>query len=121
MAASPLPSARTEWRGPGMREFVALMAALMASNALAIDAMLPALAAIGEDLGVEAENRRQLVISFYMIGFGAAQLIYGPLADRLGRRMILIISLGFYTLFAIARGLAGGFGGRVGARGAPGG
>jgi DHA1 family bicyclomycin/chloramphenicol resistance-like MFS transporter len=93
-----------------MREFVALMAALMASNALAIDAMLPALAAIGEELGVEAENRRQLVISFYMIGFGAAQLIYGPLADRLGRRMILIISLGFYTLFAIACGLAGSFG-----------
>jgi DHA1 family bicyclomycin/chloramphenicol resistance-like MFS transporter len=93
-----------------MSEFVALMAALMASNALAIDAMLPALAAIGEDLGVEAENRRQLVISFYMIGFGAAQLIYGPLADRLGRRMILIISLGFYTLCAIACGLAGSFG-----------
>jgi DHA1 family bicyclomycin/chloramphenicol resistance-like MFS transporter len=93
-----------------MREFVALMAALMASNALAIDAMLPALAAIGEDLGVAAENRRQLVISFYMIGFGAAQLVYGPLADRLGRRMILIISLGFYTLFAIACGLAGSFG-----------
>jgi len=93
-----------------MREFVALMAALMASNALAIDAMLPALAAIGEDLGVGEENRRQLVISFYMIGFGAAQLVYGPLADRLGRRMILIISLGFYALFALACGLAGDFG-----------
>ncbi len=101
---------RHAWAGPGMREFVALMAALMASNALAIDAMLPALAAIGEDLGVGAENRRQLVISFYMIGFGAAQLVYGPLADRLGRRMILIISLGFYALFALACGLAGSFG-----------
>jgi DHA1 family bicyclomycin/chloramphenicol resistance-like MFS transporter len=99
-----------------MREFVALMAALMASNALAIDAMLPALAAIGEDLGVGEENRRQLVISFYMIGFGAAQLVYGPLADRLGRRMILIISLGFYALFAVACGLAGDFGWLLAAR-----
>jgi DHA1 family bicyclomycin/chloramphenicol resistance-like MFS transporter len=99
-----------------MREFVALMAALMASNALAIDAMLPALAAIGEDLGVGDENRRQLVISFYMIGFGAAQLIYGPLADRLGRRVILIVSLGFYALFALACGLAGSFGWLLAAR-----
>ena len=99
-----------------MREFVALMAALMASNALAIDAMLPALAAIGEDLGVGDENRRQLVISFYLIGFGAAQLVYGPLADRLGRRMILIISLGFYALFALACGLAGSFGWLLAAR-----
>jgi DHA1 family bicyclomycin/chloramphenicol resistance-like MFS transporter len=97
------------WTGPGMREFVALMAALMASNALAIDAMLPALPAIGESLDVKTENRRQLVISFYLFGFGAAQLFYGPLADRLGRRMILIISLGFYALFAIACGLAGSF------------
>lgn len=99
-----------------MREFVALMAALMASNALAIDAMLPALPAIGEALGVEMENRRQLVISFYLFGFGAAQLFYGPLADRLGRRMILIISLGFYALFALACGLAESFGWLLAAR-----
>jgi DHA1 family bicyclomycin/chloramphenicol resistance-like MFS transporter len=39
------------WTGPGTREFVALMAALMASNALAIDSMLPALPAIGEGIG----------------------------------------------------------------------
>jgi DHA1 family bicyclomycin/chloramphenicol resistance-like MFS transporter len=111
-ASTPLKQPGTErngWAGPGMREFVALMAALMASNALAIDAMLPALAAIGEELSVATDNRRQLVISFYMIGFGAAQLIYGPLADRLGRRVILIISLGFYALFALACGLAGSF------------
>ena len=44
---------------PGKTEFVVLMAALMASNALAIDAMLPALPAIGEALAVDEENRRQ--------------------------------------------------------------
>ena len=60
-------------RGPGRREFVLLIAALMASNALAIDAMLPALPAIGEALDVTEENRRQLVITFYMLGFGATQ------------------------------------------------
>ncbi len=94
---------------PGRTEFVVLMAALMASNALAIDAMLPALPAIGEALDVSQDNRRQLVISFYLLGFGAAQLLYGPLADRLGRRMIMIISLGFYAVFALACGLAVSF------------
>lgn len=108
MKGTDAPSA-PPLRQPGMREFVVLMAALMASNALAIDAMLPALPAIGEALGVAEENRRQLVISFYLLGFGAAQLLYGPLADRLGRRAIMIISLGLYALFALACGLAASF------------
>jgi MFS transporter, DHA1 family, multidrug resistance protein len=94
---------------PGMAEFVALMAALMAANALAIDAMLPALPAIGESLGVAEENRRQLVITAYLIGFGAAQLLYGPLSDRFGRRWLLAGSLGLYGLFGLAASFAGSF------------
>ena len=46
---------------PASASSCVLMAALMASNALAIDAMLPALPAIGEALGVAEDNRRQLV------------------------------------------------------------
>ena len=97
------------WAGPGLREFVAMMAALMAVNALAIDSMLPALPAIGDALGVGEDNRRQLVITFYLLGFGAAQLLYGPLSDRLGRKTILLVSLGFYGVLAIASGLATSF------------
>ena len=97
------------WKGPGMREFVAMMAALMASNAVSIDAMLPALPAIGETLGVADENRRQLVITFYLLGFGAAQLIYGPLADRFGRKPVLAASLACYAGFALLAGLAASF------------
>ncbi|HTU11036.1 MAG TPA: multidrug effflux MFS transporter [Allosphingosinicella sp.] len=97
-------------RAPGRREFVLLIAALMASNALGIDAMLPALPAIGETLGVAEENRRQLVITFYMLGFGVAQLFYGPLADRFGRRNLLIGCMLGYAGFALLSGLAGSFG-----------
>ena len=97
------------WDGPGVAEFVALMAALMASNALAIDAMLPALPAIGEALGVAQDNRRQLVITFYLLGFGAAQLVYGPLSDRFGRKRLLLGGLLLYAAFATAAGLAGSF------------
>lgn len=93
-------------RMPGRKEFVFLIAALMASNALAIDAMLPALAAIGEALGVEG-NRRQLVITVYLLGFGASQIFYGPLADRFGRKALLIGCMLSYTLFGTLAGLAG--------------
>ena len=96
-------------RMPGKREFVVLMAALMASNALAIDAMLPALPAIGEALDVAEDNRRQLVITFYLLGFGAAQLVYGPIADRFGRKPLLIGCMAFYAVFAALAGLAGSF------------
>src|SRR5688500_2948629 len=73
-------------RLPGARETVALLAGLMALNAFAIDAMIPALPAIGEELGVADENRRQLVVVAYFFGFGSTQLLWGPLADRFGRK-----------------------------------
>ncbi len=92
-----------------MREFVVLMAALMASNALAIDAMLPALPAIGEALGVVEANQRQLVITAYLIGFGVSQIAYGPLSDRFGRKGLLVGSLVFYGIFATLAGLAASF------------
>ena len=74
-------------------EFIGLVAALMALNALAIDVMLPALPYMGEALGVTNENERQLVVSAYMIGFGAAQLAFGPITDRFGRRAPLFFGI----------------------------
>lgn len=97
--ASPKPAL-------GFREFVALMAALMAMTALAIDAMLPALPAIGAELGVANPNDRQWVIAAFMFGFGAGQLIHGPLADRFGRRPVLLISLGLGVGFNLLAALA---------------
>jgi DHA1 family bicyclomycin/chloramphenicol resistance-like MFS transporter len=94
-------------RIPGKREFVILVAALMAANALAIDSMLPALPQIGEALGVATDNRRQLVITVYLLGFGGSQIFYGPLADRFGRKAMLIGCMLFYALFAALAGLAG--------------
>lgn len=101
--------ARAQPRMPGKAEFVALMAALMAANALAIDVMLPALPAIGEALAVIDDNRRQLVITAYLLGFGAAQIVYGPLADRFGRKPLLIGCMGGYALFGALAGFAGSF------------
>jgi MFS transporter, DHA1 family, multidrug resistance protein len=104
----------------GIREFIALMAALMACNALAIDAMLPALPAIGAELGVADDNQRQLVITTYLLGFGAGQILYGPLSDRFGRKGILIFCLGFYVACAVLAGIAQSFSLLLAARAAQG-
>jgi DHA1 family bicyclomycin/chloramphenicol resistance-like MFS transporter len=86
----------------GRAEFIAMMAFLMALNALAIDIMLPGLQEIGAALHVENENHRQYVISAYLIGFGVAQLFYGPIADRFGRRMPMIVGLAIYVVSSLA-------------------
>ena len=94
---------------PGRRETVFLLAGLMALNAFAIDAMIPALPAIGRDLGVADDNRRQLIVVAYMLGFGVGQLLWGPLADRFGRKPILAIGVALYSGFALLCGVASSF------------
>jgi len=84
----------------GRTEFIVLVAALIAINAFAIDIMLPGLQQIGASLGETDENRRQLVIPAYMMGFGIFQVLFGPLSDRFGRRNPLLVGLGIYVLAA---------------------
>jgi len=91
-------------------EFIALMAALMAMNSLAIDVMLPALQQIGASLGVADDNVRQLVITSYLIGFGVFQLAFGPVSDRFGRRGPLLVGTAIYLLSALAAVFAPTFG-----------
>ena len=93
----------------GFKELVALVAMLMALNALAIDSMLPALPAIGNALGVVEDNSRQWVVTAYLLGFGGAQLFYGPLADRFGRRPLLFVGVGLYVLFSFLAAMATSF------------
>jgi MFS transporter, DHA1 family, multidrug resistance protein len=83
-------------------EFIALIAALMALNALAVDVMLPALPYMGEALGIVSENERQYVVSSYMLGMGIAVLAFGPLSDRYGRRAPLLAGIAIYIMAAIA-------------------
>jgi len=88
---------------PGMLfvEFVIVVAALMALNALAMDIMLPALPEIGQAFNIVNENDRQQVLIAYMIGFGVAQLFFGPVSDAFGRRKVLLGGLFLYSLASI--------------------
>ena len=93
----------TEIPHPGLSfaAFVTLMAGFMALNGLAVDTMLPALPAIGDELGVVDPNARQWVITSYFLGFGIFQLFYGPLSDRYGRRPVLLFGVSVYAFFSI--------------------
>jgi predicted MFS family arabinose efflux permease len=67
----------------------------------------PILPAISNNIGVPVE-RAGLLIAAYMIPFGIFQIIFGPLADRYGKKQIITFSI---VLFTIATGLcAAGFG-----------
>ncbi|MBY9062534.1 multidrug effflux MFS transporter [Sphingomonas yunnanensis] len=98
------------------REFVAFIAALMGVNALGVDLMLPALADIGHDLAVSAANHRQWIVTVYMMGFGLGQLLYGPLADRYGRRPVLIVTLAGFVAASVFAASAATFPALLGAR-----
>ncbi|MBC7667796.1 MAG: multidrug effflux MFS transporter [Gemmatimonadaceae bacterium] len=93
----------------GFGQFVALIAAMMATNALAIDSMLPAMPQIGQALGVASANQRQWILTAYLLGFGAAQIVYGSLADRFGRKPVLLVGLAIYVVFAAACAFATSF------------
>lgn len=93
----------------GEREFIALMAMMMALQALGIDAMLPALDRIAHDLAVADPNQRQLVVGVFLFAAGFGSLVPGVLADRYGRRPILLICFASYIVFALACALVTSF------------
>ncbi len=90
-------------------EFVALAAALMATQAIAIDAMLPAFPVIVRVLGVADHNHGQWIVTAYMTGLGASQLLWGMISDRFGRRPVLLGGLALYVVAALLCGLTDSF------------
>lgn len=80
----------------GPKEFIALMALLMSVVAISIDAMLPALGIIGQDLGATNPNQPQYILTFIFAGLTIGQLVCGPLSDAIGRKRLLYATIGFY-------------------------
>jgi DHA1 family bicyclomycin/chloramphenicol resistance-like MFS transporter len=99
----------SETRSIGFREFVVMVAALMATQALAVDTMLPALPTIGAALHLINENHSQWIVTAYLVGVGCGQLFWGQFSDRYGRRPVLLIGLAVYTVAAVLTGLSTSF------------
>ncbi|MEH2509621.1 DHA1 family bicyclomycin/chloramphenicol resistance-like MFS transporter [Nitrobacteraceae bacterium AZCC 1564] len=88
-------------RPMGFPEFVAIVAAIMALNPLAMDMMLPALPDVGATFHISNANSLQTILSVFLTGFGAGQFIMGPLSDRFGRRPILLFGMLVYGAASI--------------------
>ncbi|MBL8833706.1 MAG: multidrug effflux MFS transporter [Rhodospirillales bacterium] len=88
-------------RPAGGRLLLALIIALVAVGPLSTDLYLPSLPAIGRDLGADVAGT-QLTLSMYMVAFALAQLVYGPLSDRFGRRPVVIGGIAIYVAATVA-------------------
>ncbi|MDH3500179.1 MAG: MFS transporter [Acidimicrobiia bacterium] len=89
------------------REFVAFLATMSVTIAMAIDVMLPALGEMKASFGLPPDsNSIALTVTLYFVGMSAAQLFYGPLADHYGRRLVLYLGLAIYLVGAAGSALA---------------
>lgn len=85
----------------GFIEFITLMALISSLVALSIDAMLPALSEIGLELKASEPHQAQLIISMLILGMSIGQLVFGPMADALGRKLTIQTGLVFFSLGSI--------------------
>ncbi|WP_116473322.1 Bcr/CflA family multidrug efflux MFS transporter [Zobellella maritima] len=77
-----------------------LLASLAGLTPLAIDMYLPSLPTIAQDLGVPI-SQAQLTISVFLAGFALGQLFYGPLADSLGRKPVMLLGTAIFSLASL--------------------
>ena len=85
---------------------VALMLTLLLGiQPVTTDLYLPALPSLAGALNAPM-SAVQLTLSALIVCFGVAQLVWGPLADRFGRRPILLAGLSLYTLAAVGAALS---------------
>lgn len=89
----------------GRRGTILLLAAIAALGSLATQLMVPALPQLAADLHADPGDA-QLLISLFLIGLGAGQVIAGPLADRIGRKAVLLAGLALYCAAGALAALA---------------
>lgn len=82
--------------------FLLILSALMAVTSLSTDIYLPAMPVMAKDLQGDAE----LTITGFLIGFCIAQLIWGPISDRYGRRLPLFIGLVLFIIGSVGCALS---------------
>ncbi|UPQ69624.1 multidrug effflux MFS transporter [Kluyvera ascorbata] len=91
---------RTEHSAPNKRAatsgvfFIVILGALMAFTSLSTDIYLPAMPMMAAQL----QGNVELTITGFLIGFSFAQLVWGPISDRIGRRIPLFIGMVLFVI-----------------------
>lgn len=83
-----------------------ILGALSAFGPLAIDFYLPSFPTLAREFASDVDHV-QLSLSAYFVGVALGQLVYGPLADRFGRRLPLLGGIALFTLASLACAMAG--------------
>lgn len=89
------------------RERIILYALLTSLTSISIDALLPALRQIGEEVGVAPPLSTQHIISLFIFGMAFGELLVGPLSDAIGRKKALVLGVCLYAVGTITAMLAG--------------
>ena len=85
---------------PGVFVIGAVLTLLVAANPVSTDTLAPGVPALRDFFGVSTSSAN-LVFSTYVFAFGFMQLVYGPIADRFGRRPVLLIAMSLYCLATV--------------------
>lgn len=83
-----------------------LLGVLIGLTALGMDMFLPSVPAIAHAFGAEAGSA-QLAVTTYLLGLSAGQFAWGPLADRFGRKPVLLAGIILFLASSVGCALAG--------------
>ncbi|MEM7238639.1 MAG: MFS transporter, partial [Pseudomonadota bacterium] len=95
-SAMSLPDAAARQEGQMSLAFLIFLAMMTSVVALTVDAVLPAIDTISSELAFEDPNDRHRIVTYVLFGLGASQLVFGALADSIGRKPTAMIGWGIY-------------------------
>jgi len=94
-SSAPREAHRTPWR------LLALLIAMSGVSSLSLNILVPAVPSLVVRFAADPASV-QLTVSLYLLGLASAQLVFGPLSDRFGRRPVLIAGLALATVASTA-------------------
>lgn len=104
-SVQPVPVRAGELTAKRRRIYIVLLGALTGLGPFTVDLYLPAFPVLEADFNTTAAMI-QLTLTGTMLGFGLGQLLIGPLSDKVGRRLPLLVATGGHVLASIAAALA---------------